>query len=332
MFTVLFKLGWFFKQYKGRYLIALFLLIILNFVEVVPPSLVGHVIDGINQGTLTATTLLWTIGIYLGLIIISYVFGYIWQYQLFGGANVLQKTLRARLMSHFLKMTPTFFEKNRTGDLMARSTNDLTAVSETAGFGILTLIDSTTYSATILLAMATMVSWKLTLLSLIPMPIISFLMTKYGKVVHERFIKAQYAFGRMNNRVLETISGIRVVRAYVQERAEEKRFDDITEDVFQKNVSVARIDSLFEPTIKVLVGIMYLIGLGYGAYLVFQSQITLGGLTAFNVYLGMLIWPMLAIGELINTMQRGNASLDRVTETLSYEADVVDRNSQHGHW
>ncbi len=324
MFTVLFKLGWFFKQYKGRYLIALFLLIILNFVEVVPPSLVGHVIDGINQGTLTATTLLWTIGIYLGLIIISYVFGYIWQYQLFGGANVLQKTLRARLMSHFLKMTPTFFEKNRTGDLMARSTNDLTAVSETAGFGILTLIDSTTYSATILLAMATMVSWKLTLLSLIPMPIISFLMTKYGKVVHERFIKAQYAFGRMNNRVLETISGIRVVRAYVQERAEEKRFDDITEDVFQKNVSVARIDSLFEPTIKVLVGIMYLIGLGYGAYLVFQSQITLGGLTAFNVYLGMLIWPMLAIGELINTMQRGNASLDRVTETLSYEADVVD--------
>ena len=163
MFTVLFKLGWFFKQYKGRYLIALFLLIILNFVEVVPPSLVGHVIDGINQGTLTATTLLWTIGIYLGLIIISYVFGYIWQYQLFGGANVLQKTLRARLMSHFLKMTPTFFEKNRTGDLMARSTNDLTAVSETAGFGILTLIDSTTYSATILLAMATMVSWKLTL-------------------------------------------------------------------------------------------------------------------------------------------------------------------------
>ena len=324
MFTVLFKLGWFFKQYKGRYLIALFLLIILNFVEVVPPSLVGHVIDGINQGTLTTTTLLWTIGIYLGLIIISYVFGYIWQYQLFGGANVLQKTLRARLMRHFLKMTPTFFEKNRTGDLMARSTNDLTAVSETAGFGILTLIDSTTYSATILLAMATMVSWKLTLLSLIPMPIISFLMTKYGKVVHERFIKAQYAFGRMNNRVLETISGIRVVRAYVQERAEEKRFDDITEDVFQKNVSVARIDSLFEPTIKVLVGIMYLIGLGYGAYLVFQSQITLGGLTAFNVYLGMLIWPMLAIGELINTMQRGNASLDRVTETLSYEADVVD--------
>ena len=324
MFTVLIKLGWFFRQYKGRYLIALSLLIILNFVEVVPPSLVGHVIDGINQGTLTATTLLWTIGIYLGLIIISYVFGYIWQYQLFGGANVLQKTLRARLMRHFLKMTPTFFEKNRTGDLMARSTNDLTAVSETAGFGILTLIDSTTYSATILLAMATMVSWKLTLLSLIPMPIISFLMTKYGKVVHERFIKAQYAFGRMNNRVLETISGIRVVRAYVQERAEEKRFDDITEDVFQKNVSVARIDSLFEPTIKVLVGIMYLIGLGYGAYLVFQSQITLGGLTAFNVYLGMLIWPMLAIGELINTMQRGNASLDRVTETLSYEADVVD--------
>ena len=327
MFSVLKKLGWFFKEYKTRYLIALILLIILNFVEVVPPALIGYVIDSINKGTLTHSSLLWTVGIYLGLIVISYVFGFIWQYQLFGGANVLQRTLRTRLMKHFLSMTPTFFEKNRTGDLMARATNDLTAVSETAGFGILTLIDSTTYSATILLAMAILISWKLTLFSLIPMPIISYLMTKYGKVVHERFIKAQYAFGRMNDRVLETISGIRVVRAYVQEHAEERRFAEITEDVFQKNVSVARVDSMFEPTIKILVGVMYLIGLGYGSYLVFQSQITLGGLTAFNVYLGMLIWPMLAIGELINTMQRGNASLDRVNETLSYTADVPEVDS-----
>ncbi len=324
MFTVLFKLGWFFKKYKTRYLIALTLLIALNFFDVVPPALMGGVIDAINQGSLTATRLMAMIAIYVGLIVIGYAFGFIWQSQLFGGANELQRTLRGRLMRHFLLMTPTFFEKNRTGDLMARATNDLNAVSETAGFGILTLVDSTTYSATILVTMAVLVSWKLTLFSLLPMPLISYLMTKYGKLVHQRFIKAQFAFGRMNDRVLETITGIRVLRAYVQERAEERRFDEITEDVFQKNVAVAKIDSMFEPTIKILVGAMYLIGLGYGSYLVFQSKITLGGLTAFNVYLGMLIWPMLAIGELINTMQRGNASLDRVTETLSYQPDVAD--------
>ncbi len=324
MFTVLKKLSWFFRQYKGRYAIALTLLVILNFVEVVPPALIGHVIDQMNKGTLTYVLMLQVIFIYLGLIVVSYLFGFIWQYQLFGGANILQRTLRSRLMHQFLRMTPTFYEKNRTGDLMARATNDLVAVSETAGFGILTLIDSTTYSATILLTMAVLVSWKLTLFSLLPMPIISFIMTKYGKKVHERFILAQNAFGVMNNKVLESIAGIRVMRAYVQERAQEKRFAETAYDVYQKNVDVAKIDSLFEPTIKILVGLMYLIGIGYGAYLVFQSQITLGGLTAFNVYLGMLIWPMLAIGELINTMQRGNASLDRVTDTLSYKEDVKE--------
>ncbi|MCL6443468.1 MAG: ABC transporter ATP-binding protein, partial [Alicyclobacillus sp.] len=324
MFMVLRKLSWFFWQQRVRYGIALTLLMALNFIEVAPPSLIGKAIDGMNQGTLTAGRLWGIIGIYLGLILLMYVFGFTWQFNLFGGANLLQRTLRSRLMQHFLRMTPTFFEKSRTGDLMARATNDLNAVSQTAGFGILTLIDSTTFAATILATMAIAISWKLTLFSLLPLPLMAFAMTKYGKLVHERFMAAQDAFGDMNDRVLETIAGIRVIRAYVQERAEERRFDETTEDVFRKNVAVARIDALFEPSIKLLVGMTYLIGLGYGSYMVFQSKITLGQLTSFNIYLGMLIWPMLAVGELINVMQRGDASLDRVTETLSYPPDVAD--------
>jgi ATP-binding cassette, subfamily B, multidrug efflux pump len=324
MFTVLKKLGWFFREHKRRYAIALGILLILNFVEVVPPKLVGNAIDQMNQGTMNLSRLLGIVGMYAALIAVSYIMGYTWMYQLFGGGFILQRTLRSRLMRHFLRMTPTFFEKNRTGDLMARATNDLTAVSQTVGFGMLTLIDSTTFSATILLTMGTLISWKLTLLSLLPLPVIAWAVTKYGKVVHRRFTLAQDAFGDMNDKVLETIAGIRVVRAYVQERAEEQRFAETTEEVYRKNVSVARIDALFEPTIKLLVGISYLIGLGYGAYMVFRSQITLGELTSFNVYLGMLIWPMLAIGELINVMQRGNASLDRVNETLAYPPDVQD--------
>lgn len=324
MFSVFTKLGWFFRAHRKRYLIALTLLLFLNFVEIAPPYLIGHAIDKMKQGTLDSHNLLAIIGIYIALIIVSYGFGVIWMYQLFGGANILQRTLRYRLMKHFLQMTPRFLEQNRTGDLMARATNDLNAVSETAGFGVLTLIDSTTFAGTIFLAMGMLVSWKLTILSLLPLPLVAFLMTKYGKIVHKRFTLAQDAFGDMNDRVLETVSGIRVIRAYVQERAEEDRFIETTEDVYQKNVAVAKIDALFEPTIKILVGITYLIGLGYGTYMVFQRQITIGQLTSFNVYLGMLIWPMLAVGELINIMQRGNASLDRVTQTLSYPADVDD--------
>jgi ABC-type multidrug transport system fused ATPase/permease subunit len=123
---------------------------------------------------------------------------------------------------------------------------------------------------------------------------------------------------------------VRVIRAYVQEKEDVNRFNTLTDDVFRKNVSVAKIDALFEPTMKLLVGISYLIGLGYGAYLVFHNVITLGELVSFNVYLGMMIWPMFAIGELINIMQRGNASLDRINETLSYEADVKNHEQpQH---
>lgn len=329
MFTVLRKLGWFFWQHRKRYGLALGLLLFLNVVEIIPPDLIGGAIDHMNQGTVTKSYLFDVIALLAGVIIVSYVFGFTWMYQLFGGANVLQRTLRGRLMKHFLRMTPTFFEQNRTGDLMARSTNDLNAVSQTAGFGILTLIDSTTYSTTILITMGVLISWKLTLLSLIPLPMMALAMTKYGKILHERFTLAQDAFGDMNDRVLETISGIRVVRAYAQERREEANFAETTHDVYLKNVAVARIDALFDPTINILVGISYLIGLGYGTYLVFQSQLTIGQLTSFNVYLGMLIWPMLAFGQLINIMQRGNASLDRINETLSYAEDVEDVAEDH---
>ena len=227
-------------------------------------------------------------------------------------------------MRHLMKMTPTFYERNRTGDLMARATNDLGAVSVTAGFGILTLIDSTLFMATILTVMVGLISWKLTLAAMLPLPIMALLMKHFGKKIHERFMKSQDAFGDLNDQVLESVSGVRVIRAFVQEEADRKRFSDTTDDVFDKSIQVARIDALFEPTVKILVGLSYLIGICYGAVLVFRGEITLGEMVSFNMFLGMLIWPMFAIGELINIMQRGNASLDRINETLGSQADVTE--------
>lgn len=324
MFSVLFKLKWFFAENWKRYTIAVALLMVANVFEVVPPWLVGASIDSIAQGTLTSQ-LLWTfIGFLTVTLVVNYIITYIWQYQLFGGAYVIEKKLRGRLMKHFLRMTPSFYERNRTGDLMARSTNDLRAVSETAGFGILTLIDSTLYMLTILLTMGFLVSWKLTIAALLPLPILAIIMQILGKRIHERYMSAQDAFGDLNDRVLEAVEGVRVIRAYVQERPSERQFDDMTEDVYKKNMEVEKIDALFNPITKVLTGLSYMIGLGYGAYLVSQQEMTVGELVSFNVYLGMIVWPMFAIGELINVMQRGNASLDRVMETLNYEEDVKD--------
>ncbi|OXT17050.1 multidrug ABC transporter permease/ATP-binding protein [Bacillus sp. OG2] len=324
MFSILKKLSWFFKEQWKRYTVAIILLAIVGVLDVMPPRLVGQAIDDIHLGSLDSGKILQYL-LLLGVItVVSYGITYVWMYQLFGGAFLVERKLRSRFMNHLLKMTPSFFEKNRTGDLMARATNDLKAISVTAGFGILTLVDSSIFMLTILLTMGFLVSWKLTIAAVLPLPLMALLMKIYGKRIHVRFMEAQDAFGNLNDKVLESVSGVRVIRAYVQERADEDRFHDMTEDVYEKNIKVARIDSLFDPTIKIIVGLSYLIGLGYGANLVFNQAITLGDLVAFNVYLGMLIWPMFAIGELINIMQRGNASLDRVQETLSYEEDVKD--------
>lgn len=322
MFSVLGKLAWFFKRHWIRYTIAIVLLTGVGIIEIIPPKLIGNIIDSIHMGTITREDMMKTLGIFVAVLISMYVTMYIWMYQLFGGAFIIERTMRSRFMRHLLKMTPTFFEKNRTGDLMARATNDLKAISMTAGFGILTLVDSSLFMLTILFVMGFMISWKLTFAALIPLPVIAFIIKKYGKKVHQRFTVAQDAFGEMNDSVLESIQGVRVIRAYVQEKADVERFNQVTEDVFEKNLAVSRIDALFEPTIKILVGMSYLIGLGYGAYMVFHNTITLGELVTFNVYLGMLIWPMIAVGELINVMERGSASLDRVNETLAYEPDV----------
>ncbi len=324
MFSVLFKLKWFFFENWKRYTLAVSLLMVTNVLEVVPPWLLGESIDAIYQQTLTSRLLMMFLLALMAVTVVNYLSNFVWQYQLFGGAYVIEKQLRSRLMKQFLRMTPSFYEKNRTGDLMARATNDLKAVSTTAGFGILTLIDSSLYMLTILVTMGILVSWKLTFAALLPLPLLAILMQVLGKRIHEKYIKAQDAFGDMNDGVLEAVAGVRVIRAYVQERASEKQFDDMTEDVYAKNMEVEKIDALFNPITKVLTGISYMIGLGYGAFLVSEGQMTLGDLVAFNVYLGMIIWPMFAIGELINIMQRGNASLDRVQETLDYEEDVKD--------
>lgn len=324
MFIVLKKLSWFFRMHWKRYTVAIVLLTIVGIMDVIPPKLIGYTIDGIFDGSLTHTGLIQLLLFLAGLTIVNYGITYVWHYQLFGGAFVLERFMRSRLMTHLLRMTPTFYERNRTGDLMARATNDLGAVSVTAGFGILTLVDSTLFMLTVLFVMAVLISWKLTLAALLPLPIMALLMTYFGKKIHARFMKQQDAFGELNDQVLESVSGVRVVRAFVQEDADRKRFADMTDEVYRRNIAVSQIDSVFEPTVKVLVGMSYLIGLCYGAVLVFRSEITLGELISFNMFLGMLIWPMFAIGELINIMQRGNASLDRISETLGVSPDVKD--------
>ncbi|TCJ03812.1 ABC transporter ATP-binding protein [Cytobacillus praedii] len=326
MFDVLGKLGWFFRQYWKQYTIAIILLMIATLLEVVPPYLLGSIIDIITAGEMNKAVLGQYILIFAAIIVFGYFLNFFWQYRLFEGALNLEKVMRRKLMRQFLKMTPTFYEKNRTGDLMARATNDLNAVSLTAGFGIMTLMDSTLFLGSIIFAMGFMISWKLTFFAMLPVPIMAVLIQYLGKLVHERYMKAQDAFGELNDSVLESVAGVRVIRAYVQENKDEKNFADMSEEVYKKNMHTAKINALFGPITKIGTGISFVVALGYGAFLVSNGEMTVGQLVTFNVYLGLAVWPIFAIGELINVMQQGNASLDRVQETLNYKADVQNTN------
>ncbi|SES96207.1 ATP-binding cassette, subfamily B [Salinibacillus kushneri] len=324
MFSVFKKLSWYFKEQWLRYTIAIIALLFVNLLELLPPKIIGIAIDEIQYQTLTNERLVELLVWLIGVILLSYLLSFFWDYTLFGRSILLERRLRSNLMNHFLRMTPRFYGSYRTGDLMARSTNDLKAIMMTAGYGILTLVDSTVFMSFIIVMMFFTISAKLTLAALIPLPIMAYIINKYGKKIHTRFMQAQRSFSDLNNYTLESVKGVRVTRAFVQERQDEARFGEMTEDVFQKNAEVAKVDAFFEPTINVLVGLAYIIGIGYGATLVFNQQISFGDLVSFNVYLGMLIWPMIAVGDLINVMQRGNASIDRVEHILAQEPDVHD--------
>jgi ATP-binding cassette subfamily B protein len=327
MFSLFKELSWFFKKNKKTYMIALISLGIVNVFEILPPRLIGMAIDDIHAGKITSSILLHYVALLLLTTIGSYVFGYIWRYQLFGGGFLLEKSIRFKIMNHLLKMKPKFYQKFRTGDIMARATSDLESIETAAGYGVLTLFDATVFMGVILLMMFLTVNWQLALAAIIPLPIHAYLMTKLGAIYDKKYDASQEAFSELNDKVLESISGMRVIRAYVQERLEIDRFAKQTEDVYEKERQVEILDSIWSPATRILVGISYFITITYGAYLILEGRMTLGDLIAFNVYLGMLIWPMFAIGDLINVMQRGKTSLERINEILDSPEDVIDREA-----
>lgn len=325
----LFKQLWpFFKSHKKRYGWGIFAMLFSNGAVLIPPYIIGNVIDQIYSNTLTTEKLLLQLGVFFLSIVVTYGTEVFWGYLFFGGRNLLAKELRERLMKHYLRMRATFYEKYRTGDLMARSTNDLDAISEMAGYGIMVTMDSTVFLGFILTMMFVSVSWKLTLWSMLTMPIMGYLLKVLGDKVNKRYLASQTAFADINDDVLEGVEGVRVVRAYVQEDAMAKRFADKTEDVLQKNIAVAQINALFSPITKILLGISYVIAFGYGAILVSNGELSLGKLISFQVYLGMLVWPVQAVGELINLVQQGSASMKRVAEVLEASDDMDEEGSK----
>ncbi|HDR6314272.1 TPA: ATP-binding cassette domain-containing protein [Bacillus thuringiensis] len=322
---VFINLAWFFKQEKRAYIIGIIMLFGVALLELVAPKVLGIVVDEINNGTLTSEKLLKWVILLVVVGITMYILRYLWRIMIFGSSLKLARQLRKNLYEHFTKMSPSFYQSRRTGDLMAHATNDIQAIQQTAGSGVLTLVDSLAVGGCVLVAMGFTISWKLTLLSLIPMPVVAISTNYYGTLLHKRFHKAQQSFSEINDKVQESMSGMKVIRSLGQEKEDLQAFRKKSEDVVHKNMLVARIDSLFDPTISLIVGFSFLIAVCYGSVLVVRGELTVGDLVTFTTYLGTLVWPMLAFGWLFNIMERGRASYDRVEKILSQKSDVVNR-------
>ena len=292
--------------------------------QLVPPKIIGIVADHINEGTMTKGILLQWVLVLVAVGVSMYVLRYYWRIRIFGSAVKLSKILRNRLYQHFTKMSPSFYQKNRIGDLMAHATNDLSAIQQTAGAGVLTLVDSLSTGGFVIIAMAFTISWKLTLICLLPMPFMAMLTSWFGSMLHKSFYKAQEAFSSLNDKTQESITGIKVIKTFGQEQEDIEDFRKQSEDVVQKNIVVAKIDSLYDPTISIIVGISFFLSIAFGAKYVLNGELTIGELISFTTYLGLLVWPMLAFGWLFNIVERGRASYDRVAALLNEKVEITD--------
>nr|WP_276559691.1 ABC transporter transmembrane domain-containing protein [Aeromonas salmonicida] len=317
-------MGWFFKEQWRRYLIAISLLMMVALLTVIPPKVVGWVVDGIAKGSLDNDTLMgYLAGLFvLGLLI--YLLRYVWRVMLFGASYRLAYVLRNRLFSHFTRMSPDFYQRHRTGDLMAHATNDIQAVEMTAGEGVLTLVDSIIVGVLVLSIMCSQYSWQLTLLSLLPLPVMAFFMNRFGTQIYKEFKAAQGAFSRLNNKTQEALSGVRVIKSYAVESLEDKGFAELTRQAGACNMAVARIDAKFDPVIYLCIGCSYFLAVAGGSVLVVRDELTLGELTSFTMYLGQLIWPMFAIAWLFNIIERGSAAYSRIESMLAERSDIED--------
>ncbi len=252
---------------------------------------------------------------------------FLWRFFIFGSARSIEKELRNDMFGHLEKLSMHYFNEHKTGDFMAHFTNDLAAVRMALGPTIVTAFDASVMMLLVLGKMMWYVSVKLTLLAVIPLLVIVVGDYVYGKVMHERFREKQEAFSGLTDQVQESVSGIRVIKAFVQERMELAAFAKTNQFNKEKNLGVVETQALFLPLLDLIVGVSGLLTLLYGGYLALIGEITLGRFVAFNQYIAMLVWPMMAAGECITSLSQGLASMKRIQKIFDEQPEIVDEES-----
>jgi len=318
------QLKWYFIREWKRYLGAILLLLTIAILQLLPPKIVGILIDLIIKNKKNGIEILPWISIIFFVAITVYILRYLWRVLLFGASYQLATELRVKLYSYLSQQSQEFFLMNRTGDLMARATNDVDRVVFAAGEGVLTLVDSLVMGLSVLIIMSTQINFLLTMIALIPMPVMGILIKQYGKKLHHSFLNAQSAFASLNNQTQEILTSIRMIRSFGLEKNQLDKFYAIVNKTGRKNMQVAKIDARFDPVIYLSVACSNLLSVIGGGWLVWNNQITIGQLTSFIMYLGLMIWPMLALAWMFNIVERGSAAWDRINSLLNLKLSIKD--------
>jgi ATP-binding cassette subfamily B multidrug efflux pump len=320
MRTVFKTAGPYLWRYRRGLALGMGSLLLKDVVSAALPLVIRGGVDSLTSGFRIQIVFRFA-AILVGLSILKGIFQYWMRVILIGISRDIEYDLRNDLFSHLVTLSSDFYARYRTGDIMARATNDLNAVRMMLGPGIMYWTE-TMFTAVLSITVMLSVDWKLTLMCLVPAPLVSIAVMLFGKRIHDRFEVIQKMFSDISSRVQENLSGVRVIRAYAQEDAELRKFEVLNQDYVAQNIRLARLSGLFMPLLQALISLSFLVVLLAGGYRLLQHRISLGSFVMFNTYMGMLVWPMIALGWVVNLMQRGRASWERIMELMREKPEI----------
>lgn len=319
-----FTLKEFISKHKWSYLFGVLWLIIVDSVQLIVPQIYRNLTDDFQNNLLSSQAIIKYALLIIGTGIVISFGRYLWRIYILGTSRTLEYYLRDRIFNHLLTLSPNYFNTHKTGDLMAHATNDINAVRMALGQGVMMIVDSSFMIILSLIMMVRTTNLKLTATALFTLPLIIFVVNKFGKIIHKRFRIVQEAFSNLTNTTQESFSGIRVIKSFVQEDLVFENFTKVNNDNLKKNLDLVKVSGTFHPFIQFISSISFLLVILYGGKEVILNKISLGDFIAFNSYLGLLVWPMMALGFVINTLQRGAASMERINNILNEKPEIVN--------
>lgn len=319
----------FIKKHWVGYVLGILFMVISSFIQTLVPTILGKIIDFLKSPSIDRDIVLKYTRYMVFAAFGTFITRFVWRYFIMGNARKLECYMRQKLFEHFQNMSVSFYSRNKTGDLMAYAVNDISAVRQAFGPGFALIINGVGIGTISFISMVKSVNFKLTVLALIPIPLIIFLMSRIGKEIQIRFRRVQESFASISDKAQENISGIRVIKSFAQEEDEVLRFEELNANIKKANIDMVRASSILSPMTEVLFGLSFMINLIFGSRMVMRGEITLGDFVAFNGYLTMIMRPVISIGRVINIFQRGMASFKRINELFNVEPEIKDALSAY---